>query len=396
MEIWRDYSLLVQGKFKGGKEEFINRYGQLAHDMARGSSYEVKDAAVKRLYDEGYLKRPDGTLCIGADGHTGTERQLAERELAQKIENTHPTALGTTLYLAGKAVGASPETLEKLYQLGDRTGDLALIAATVSGKSAPDVSPRAGAAYGKPRTAPDGPTGPKVERPGTQRSDIDPAMSQVIRRLDEPGNPFQQQGKGLRSTPLTMDIDEPSAVGQQGISSTEARARAMDANNREFLDPNTNRITKHLGTDTRPLPAARSPVSASDDPNVLITRRFSEITEMPAIFNEASARIQDPSRLSPTELKNRINSNVWDIIKNGKSEAAIKVRGALEKLGFENVEGQGYVLKPGSPKIKDAGNAPEPGKTADTTGPVKGRDSQLVRDMRTEAPPAKPPDAGRP
>ena len=217
----------------------------------------------------------------------------------------------------------------------------------------------------------------RLDPNGTNDSDVNAVATEAIDRLDQPGNPFQQQGKvGLQRSAVTMDIDEPNAVGQQGISPAEARARATDVNNRQFLDPRTNRSSKHLGTGTGPDSAPRPPVSVADDPDAMLTRRFSEISEMRDVFGEASSKIRDPSSLTPTALKNRINSYVWDVIKNSDSSAAVKVRAALAKLGFENVKGQGYVLKaasaanqpaaapapqvPAAPKAADPAPAPRP------------------------------------
>jgi RHS repeat-associated protein len=166
---------------------------------------------------------------------------------------------------------------------------------------------------------------------------------------DDPGA-FSIHGKqGLQSTPMTMDIDEPKAVGAQGQSVADARGRALDVDNRQFLDLLTNRRTKFLGVDSRPMSPARPPVSVADDPAALITRRFSEITEMQQIFDEAVQSVRNPNGMRPTALKNAINSKIWDIIKTGTSDAAVKVRGAFEKLGFENVSGKGFVLRSGPP-----------------------------------------------
>jgi RHS repeat-associated protein len=204
---------------------------------------------------------------------------------------------------------------------------------------------------------------------GTNDSDVGAVVDEAIGRLDQPGNPFQQQGKvGLQRTAITMDIDEPNAVGDRGISAADARARATDVNNRQFLDPRTNRATKHLGASTDPQAPARPPVSVADDPDALLNRRFSEITEMRDVFNEASSKIRNPASLKPTDLKNRINSYIWDVIKNSNSSSAVKVRAALAKLGFENVKGQGYVLKAASatnqaattPKAADPAPTPKP------------------------------------
>ena len=68
---------------------------------------------------------------------------------------------------------------------------------------------------------------------------------------------------------------------------------------------------------------------------------------MREVFNEAVGKIRNPNSLSPTALKNKINSNVWNIIKTGSGESAGKVQAALETLGFENVQGQGYLMRAG-------------------------------------------------
>ena len=211
----------------------------------------------------------------------------------------------------------------------------------------------------------------KLDPTGTQNADFDKAIEGALDQLDHPDNPFQLHGKsGGKQTAITMDIDEPRAVGQKDISPAEARGRATDVNNRQFLDPRTNRQTKHLGTDTRPPPAPQSPVSVVDNPDALLTRRFGEVTEMQAVFNEAVGKIKNPNSLKPTALKNTINSYIWDIIKTGKSDAAVKVRGALERLGFENVKGQGYVLKGGqAPTLEKPAVAAEPPKPVAPSAP---------------------------
>ena len=186
----------------------------------------------------------------------------------------------------------------------------------------------------------------KIDPTGTQEADLNEALTGAIDQLDRPGNPFQAHGKaGLKETPLTMDIDEPRAVGERGITPAEARARALDVNNRQFLDPKTNRVTKYLGTETRAASPPGALASVTENPGILLTRRFGDIAEMRDVFQEALGKIKDPSKLTPTALKERINSNMWEIIKTGQGDAATKARAALESLGFENVNGQGYVMK---------------------------------------------------
>jgi hypothetical protein len=144
---------------------------------------------------------------------------------------------------------------------------------------------------------------------------------------------------------MWLNIAEPMTVGEKDVPEAVARARALDVNNRELLDFATNQKTQGRGVPMQPTPPARPPVSVAQDPSAMVTRRFSEITEMRAIFNKAVASIKDPNSLKPTELKNRINSKVWEIIKNGTSPEAARVRAALRTIGAENVPGKGYRLR---------------------------------------------------
>ena len=149
-----------------------------------------------------------------------------------------------------------------------------------------------------------------------------------------------------KPTNPNLNIDEIKPVGETGISDAEARRRATDGNNRQFLDRCTNCSTKHLGIDPRPY-QSRAPVSAADKPYALIDRRFSEVIEMQEIFDEALQSIKEPDKISPGKLKARINAKIWNIIKYGKSQSAEIVRSAFEKMGFMNVKGTGYVLMRG-------------------------------------------------
>jgi hypothetical protein len=151
--------------------------------------------------------------------------------------------------------------------------------------------------------------------------------------------------KGMQFLEMQLNIAEPMTVGEQGVSEADARARALDVNNRELLDFATNQKTQGRGVPMQPPPAPRPPVSVAQDPSAMVTRRFSEITEMQAIFDEAVSSIKDPNSLKPTELKNRINGKIWEIIKTGNSAEAISVRAALQKIGAENVPGKGYRLR---------------------------------------------------
>ena len=159
---------------------------------------------------------------------------------------------------------------------------------------------------------------------------------------------IQIQSGGKPQTPkVTMDIDEQEPVGQKGISDAEASRRATDVNNRLFRLSTENRITKHLSIETNPASVGSNQVSVTDDPNFLITKRFGEIKELADIFNQAFNSIKK-SYNKATELKAAINEKIWEIIKTGKGDSAVKIREAFKSLGFENIKGQGYVLSGGA------------------------------------------------
>jgi RHS repeat-associated protein len=183
--------------------------------------------------------------------------------------------------------------------------------------------------------------------------------------------------KGKQSLEMWLNIAEPMTVGEKGIPEADARARALDVNNRELLDSPTNQKTQGRGVPMKPLPPPREPISVTQDPSALVTRRFSEITEMQAVFDEAVASIKAPNSLKPTELKKRINAKVWEIIKAGKSPEAARVRTALESIGAENVPGKGYRLRiaplePSAPPPSENPSAAKPG------GKFLGRTIQIV------------------
>jgi hypothetical protein len=183
----------------------------------------------------------------------------------------------------------------------------------------------------------------------------------ALKRLDDP-NAFSPHFSEKRAAqiksgeknfvldqPVTRgDIDEPLAVGAKGIKPQRADDRAMDPHNRQFLDPATNRRTKHLGTDPRDVARGRKnlePVSLTKDPNALFTRRFDETEEMAEIFHQAVNRVKNKGQLKPTELKNRINEEIRDIIKDGDTPASRTVRDVLHKNGFVYREKVGWVLE---------------------------------------------------
>jgi Domain of unknown function (DUF4157) len=146
---------------------------------------------------------------------------------------------------------------------------------------------------------------------------------------------------------LTFDIDEVLPVGARDIKPQRAVGRATSASNRQLLDPNTNQRTKGLGIDPRELPRNRpalKPLSVSTDPNILLTRRFSEVHELQRIFDRAVASVKEPQKLTPTRLKARINAETRRIITEDTGPDAAAVRKALGDLGFERRPGIGWVM----------------------------------------------------
>lgn len=141
-----------------------------------------------------------------------------------------------------------------------------------------------------------------------------------------------------------LNIAEPMTVGEEGVSEAVARARALDVDNRELLGATTNQRTQGRGVPFQGVPPPRAPISVTEDPSALLTRRFSEITEMRTIFDEAVSSIQNPNKLFPTELKKRINAKVWKIIRSGQSAEAARVREALDSIGAKYVNRRGFRL----------------------------------------------------
>jgi hypothetical protein len=200
--------------------------------------------------------------------------------------------------------------------------------------------------------------------PGPARGIPDSFFDDALAQLDNLENPFTS-GFGKKTLDklrngidvagdraMRPHIDEPLAVGAD-VKPQRQVDRALDPQNRQFLDPATNVQTKHLGTDARDIARNRNPldpVSLADpgvDPSVVFTRRFGEITELRQVFEDAVAKIRDLSKYSPTKLKAKINANIIDMIREGSTPASTAVRDALNKLGYEYVPGEGLTaVKP--------------------------------------------------
>lgn len=154
-----------------------------------------------------------------------------------------------------------------------------------------------------------------------------------------------REGKGQREA--GVHIDESIHVGDQDASPARRVHRAMDPHNHQFLDAPTNSETKHEGTSARDIARNReplTPVSLSDrdvPPSAILTRRFSEVVELKAVFKQATDKIRKPGKYTPGELKEKINANVWKIVSKGESPAGRAVLDAFHKLGFAYVPEKG-------------------------------------------------------
>ena len=72
--------------------------------------------------------------------------------------------------------------------------------------------------------------------------------------------------------------------------------------------------------------------------------RFSEVHELKRIFDRAVASVKEPQKLTPTELKARINRETRRIITEDPGPDAAAVRAALAELGFERQAGRGFTM----------------------------------------------------
>ena len=73
------------------------------------------------------------------------------------------------------------------------------------------------------------------------RARIDAANRDAATRQSED---IKRAGSGYRRREVGLNLDEPLAVGEPGITEQEAMRRAMDLGNRQLLDPMTNQATK--------------------------------------------------------------------------------------------------------------------------------------------------------
>ena len=244
------------------------------------------------------------------------------------------------------AVPKAPNVMESRMVTSTRTSP-----AKVEDLKPPKIHPSKAGEVTTPKTTPKvhEPAPKELTKPKLGETELDPNHKFSLGVGKERLQQIQAGEKNFAiDRAMTFDIDEVLPVGEANIKPQRAVGRARSSYNRQLLDPNTNQRTKGLGIDMRELRANRGelkPVSVTKDPNVLVTRRFSEIEEMDRIFDRAVASVKDANKLTPTGLKAAINREIRRIITEAAGPDAVAVRKALKDIGFERVPKRGFALQ---------------------------------------------------
>jgi hypothetical protein len=151
---------------------------------------------------------------------------------------------------------------------------------------------------------------------------------------------------------ISLNIDERKAVGEpntgdvkggRDVPIAERRERALSLENREFKDAVTNQKTKAAKMEKAPArdDKARPAVSLKDQPAALIDRPFSEIKEIAKIGENIKRDMKGKTTRKPGDLKEELNSKLWEEFKNPKTAEGRAVAEAIEKNGLGIVEVKG-------------------------------------------------------
>lgn len=154
------------------------------------------------------------------------------------------------------------------------------------------------------------------------------------------GPSFTMAGKGYSTWGFSLNVDEPLAVGEPGITPAESMRRARDLSNRQFLDFMTNQATKgekrEVPSSARSAPDL-SPVSVKDKPSALLTRpSLKGIQEWDTFAAEVMAKKSASlSGKTASQVKEALNKEIVEQLKNPKSPSAKAISKALsDQLGL--------------------------------------------------------------
>lgn len=148
---------------------------------------------------------------------------------------------------------------------------------------------------------------------------------------------FMPKGKGGRSG-KGLNVDEPKAVGEPGISAAERMSRAKDIlRNRQFLNWIENQDYKGArkeigpGAKREPLPSATALVSVKDQPSAIWRPTLENVKEWRELADLLSKKLE--SRLakvkSPLRAKEIINDEIRAELKSPKTEPGKALHEAL-------------------------------------------------------------------
>ena len=204
-------------------------------------------------------------------------------------------------------------------------------------------------------------------------SDTD--IEQSVGKIEEAGTPV---GQGLRGFErVSLDIDEPVAVSKGGAWDDPA--------NKRFLERTTNQLTKNALTEVAPSPAGRTislsaakaegPAAFRTAAEEMLTRNFSEITELADVTNEARAAMRNLNR-SVRDLTDALNESIRGRIAAGRSPSAKLVNEALRTVGVDpetlstgaTLAGSGTGRPTGEWSTAGERTTNEPPKTAEDEG----------------------------
>lgn len=158
------------------------------------------------------------------------------------------------------------------------------------------------------------------------------ASAPVVLGESPPEVSVEPAGSGYKRRDIALNIDEPLAVGAEGITREEAMRRAKDLGNRQLLDELTNQATKGARQEVpiikrAPLP----PTSVAENPSALVTRpelrgikEWDELSEI--IMQEHGPKLGGKE---PGEVKEILNRALREELQNPRTAPGQLIANAL-------------------------------------------------------------------